>query len=173
MPNATHIKLEDAESIQSALTQVLDLLMKDEIEPQKGRVVLRAIELASRNLKNLQGASAKSAAQQQDRTTETRDQAAAQGHAKEHPTNPVSQSSSAIRKAIHTADGKTPGTAASEPILRVEVNAKGQAVLIERVETPAEGVQKKEVVLSTLTREPKKLCAPPPAGPPAPDSKVV
>jgi hypothetical protein len=39
----THIKLEDAELIQGALTQVIDLLLKDQIEAQKGRVILRTI----------------------------------------------------------------------------------------------------------------------------------
>jgi hypothetical protein len=154
--------------------------LNDHIEPQKGRVILRAIELASRNLKNLQAAPAKPAPEQDDpetgssddETTESLDEAAERKDG-ESATNPCGQRSSAIRKAIHAADGNAPGTAATEPILRVEVNAKGEAVLIERVETPAEGVQKKEVVLSALSREPKKLCAPVPLDPPAPDGKVV
>jgi hypothetical protein len=171
MPNiCTNIKLDDAESIQGALMQVIDLLLKDQIEAQKGRIILRAIELASRNLKNLPSAQARPAAEQHDRAAQTQGPAVAHGQTKESPSSP---SSSAIRQAIHAADSNAKGKAASEPILRVEVNAKGEAVLIERVETPAEGVQKKEVVLSALTREPKKLPAPAPATPPEPDSKVV
>ena len=176
MPNiCTHIKLDDAESIQDALTQVIDLLLKDQIEAQKGRIILRAIELATRNLKNLQAAEAEPVAEQRDRTTQSQGHAVTTtpGQAKETPSTPSSPSSSAIRQAIHAADSNAKGKAASEPILRVEVNAKGEAVLIERVETPAEGVQKKEVVLSALTREPKKLPAPATVNPPARDNKVV
>jgi hypothetical protein len=106
--------------------------------------------LASRNLKNLQAAQAKPVAQPHGQETasskdrETPDQAVptAEHQAKETPRNPSSQSSFAIRKAIHAADGRAPGTAASEPILRLEVNAKGEAVLIERVDTPRRRYEK-------------------------------
>ena len=47
---------EDAESVQGALMQVIDMLLKDQMEVPKARLVLRAIELASRNVKNLQAA---------------------------------------------------------------------------------------------------------------------
>ena len=46
--------LEDAESIQGALMQVIDMLLYDQIELRKARLVLHAIEIASRNVKNLQ-----------------------------------------------------------------------------------------------------------------------
>lgn len=45
--------LEDAESIQGALMQIIDLLLYDQIELKKARLVLRAIEIASHNVKNL------------------------------------------------------------------------------------------------------------------------
>jgi len=45
--------LEDAESIQGALMQIIDMLLLDQIEVAKARLILRAIEIASRNVKNL------------------------------------------------------------------------------------------------------------------------
>jgi hypothetical protein len=45
--------LEDAESIQGALMQIIDMLLYDQIELKKARLILHAIEIAARNVKNL------------------------------------------------------------------------------------------------------------------------
>ena len=144
--------LENAASIQGALMQVIDLLLKDRIDAQKGRIILRCIELASRNLKNLQPAPAKPTVEQHDpeaassadpATGPAKDQstATAKSQTTEKLADPSSHTS-AIRQAIHAAAADTPGKAAAEPILCAEVNPKGEAVLVERVETSSEGVQK-------------------------------
>ncbi|HEX8814113.1 MAG TPA: hypothetical protein VF753_01305 [Terriglobales bacterium] len=44
--------LEDAESIQASLMQLIDLLLADQIEVNKARVIVSALTLASRNIKN-------------------------------------------------------------------------------------------------------------------------
>jgi hypothetical protein len=46
--------LEDAESIQGALMQITDMLLYDQIQEKKAGLILRAIGLALRNVKNLQ-----------------------------------------------------------------------------------------------------------------------
>jgi hypothetical protein len=45
--------LEDAESIQATLMQLVDMLLADQIEVAKARVIISALTLASRNVKNL------------------------------------------------------------------------------------------------------------------------
>jgi len=45
--------LEDAESIQGALMQVIDMLLYDQIEVKKARLIIHAIEIASKNVQNL------------------------------------------------------------------------------------------------------------------------
>jgi len=45
--------LEDAESIQGALMQIIDMLLLDQIEVKKARLIIHAIEVASRNVRNL------------------------------------------------------------------------------------------------------------------------
>jgi len=50
---ASVLLLEDADSIQAALIHIVDLLLRDQIPLQKARTILKAIELASRNVKNL------------------------------------------------------------------------------------------------------------------------
>ncbi|HEX8815449.1 MAG TPA: hypothetical protein VF753_08110 [Terriglobales bacterium] len=44
--------LEDAESIQASLMQLIDMLLADQIEVNKARVIVSALTLASRNIKN-------------------------------------------------------------------------------------------------------------------------
>jgi len=150
--------LEDAESIQGALMQFIDMVLKDQVEVHKARLVLRAIELASRNVKNLQSAQAKPAAEQalDDRSEEASAKSAAtsEGQAREAQ---ASRSSSAIRQAIPAAADHAPGKAVAEPVLRVEVNPKGQAVLRERIETPSGRARMREAVLSNLSLDPKRL----------------
>jgi hypothetical protein len=46
--------MEDAESIQGALMQITDMLLYDQIQEKKAGLILRAIGLALRNVKNLQ-----------------------------------------------------------------------------------------------------------------------
>ncbi len=46
--------LEDAESVQGALMQIMDLTLKDQISVPKARVMLRAAELAWKNLKEME-----------------------------------------------------------------------------------------------------------------------
>jgi hypothetical protein len=46
--------LEDAESVQGALMQIVDLTLKDQIAIPKARLILRAVELAWKNLKEMQ-----------------------------------------------------------------------------------------------------------------------
>ena len=50
---ATILLLEDADSVQAALLQVIDMLLKDQVPLPKARLIKHAIEIASRNLKNL------------------------------------------------------------------------------------------------------------------------
>jgi hypothetical protein len=50
---ASVLLLEDADSIQAALIHIVDLLLRDQVPLQKARTILKAIELASRNVKNL------------------------------------------------------------------------------------------------------------------------
>ena len=45
--------LEDEESIQGALMQIIDLLLYDQIELKRASLILRAIEIAARNVQNL------------------------------------------------------------------------------------------------------------------------
>jgi hypothetical protein len=45
--------LEDAESIQGSLMQIIDLLLLSQIEVPRARLIVHAIEIAARNVKNL------------------------------------------------------------------------------------------------------------------------
>jgi hypothetical protein len=56
--------LEDAESVQGALMQIIDLLLYDQIEVKKAGLVLKAIGMASRNVKNLRLEQARSESNQ-------------------------------------------------------------------------------------------------------------
>jgi len=49
----TILLLEDADSVQAALMQVIDMLLKDQVTLPKARIILRAIEIASHNVKEL------------------------------------------------------------------------------------------------------------------------
>jgi hypothetical protein len=45
--------LEDAESIQASLMQLVDLLLAEQVDAARARVIVSALTLASRNVKNL------------------------------------------------------------------------------------------------------------------------
>ncbi|HEX8815542.1 MAG TPA: hypothetical protein VF753_08575, partial [Terriglobales bacterium] len=45
--------LEDETSIQGALMQVIDMLLADQIDPKKARLILDAIRIACRNVKHI------------------------------------------------------------------------------------------------------------------------